>query len=67
MRTVLIGSVGSSKVVLEEMIRAEFPITKVYGLDETKSRNVSLISIQVRVFKAYYLCTHLTRRPRLYH
>lgn len=41
MRTVLIGSVDSSKVVLEEMIRAEFPITKVYGLDETKSRNVS--------------------------
>ncbi|KEF38870.1 methionyl-tRNA formyltransferase [Schinkia azotoformans MEV2011] len=41
MKTVLIGSVGSSKVLLEEMIRMNFPITMVYSLDEKYSENVS--------------------------
>lgn len=41
MKTILIGSVNSSKVVLEEMIKLNFPIDMVYSLDEKYSYNVS--------------------------
>ncbi|MFC4354203.1 methionyl-tRNA formyltransferase [Chryseomicrobium palamuruense] len=41
MRSILIGSVGSSKVLLEEMIKVNFPIDMVYSLDEKYSLNVS--------------------------
>ncbi|MBA2175357.1 methionyl-tRNA formyltransferase [Halobacillus locisalis] len=41
MRAILIGSVGSSKVVLEEIIKVNFPIDMVYSLDEKYSTNVS--------------------------
>ncbi|MBQ7696080.1 MAG: methionyl-tRNA formyltransferase [Lentisphaeria bacterium] len=41
MKTLLIGSVGSSKVVLQAMIETNFPITHVFSLDEVVSANVS--------------------------
>lgn len=41
MKLILIGSVGSSKVALEEMIKMNFPIDLVYSLDEKYSDNVS--------------------------
>ncbi len=41
MKSILIGSVDSSKVVLEEMIKLNFPIDMVYSLDERVSQNVS--------------------------
>lgn len=41
MKSILIGSVGSSKAILEEMIRIQFPIDMVFSLDEEFSTNVS--------------------------
>lgn len=41
MGSVLIGSVGSSKIVLEEMIKLRFPVDMVFSLDEEVSENVS--------------------------
>ena len=41
MKTVLIGSVTSSKVVLQAMIEVKYPITHVFSLDEKASTNVS--------------------------
>ena len=41
MKTVLIGSVGSTRMVLEAMIEMEFPISHVFSLDEKVSKNVS--------------------------
>lgn len=41
MKSILIGSVDSSKVVLEEMIRLNFPVDLVFSLDEKYSKNVS--------------------------
>lgn len=41
MKSILIGSVDSSKVVLEDMIRMNFPIDMVFSLDEQYSSNVS--------------------------
>ncbi len=41
MKSVVIGSVGSSKVVLEEMIKLEFPVNMVFSLDENYSKNVA--------------------------
>lgn len=41
MKSILIGSVDSSKVVLEEMIRLNFPVDLVFSLDERYSKNVS--------------------------
>ena len=40
MKSILIGSVGSSKVMLEEMIRINFPLDMVFSLDEQYSENV---------------------------
>lgn len=40
-KSVLIGSVGSSKNMLEEMIKMNFPIDLVFSLDEQYSENVS--------------------------
>ena len=41
MRSVLIGSVHSSRVVLEELIAAGYPPVMVYSLDESVAQNVS--------------------------
>lgn len=41
MKSILIGSVGSSKVMLEQMISLNFPIDMVYSLDEKYSDNIS--------------------------
>lgn len=41
MRSILIGSVSSSKTILEEMIKMNFPIDMVFSLDEQYSENVS--------------------------
>lgn len=41
MKTVLIGAVGSTKVVLNAMIETGFPVTHVFSLDEEISKNVS--------------------------
>lgn len=41
MKSILIGSVGSSKATLEEMIKIQFPIDMVFSLDENYSDNVS--------------------------
>ena len=41
MKSVLIGSVGSSKIMLEEIIKLNFPINMVFSLDENYSKNVS--------------------------
>lgn len=41
MKNILIGSVGSTKAVLEEMISSSFPLEMVFSLDEKYSENVS--------------------------
>ncbi|MBQ0036867.1 MAG: methionyl-tRNA formyltransferase [Firmicutes bacterium] len=41
MKTVLIGSVTTSKLLLETMIEMKFPISYVFSLDEQYSENVS--------------------------
>ncbi len=41
MKTILIGSVISSEIVLEEMVNASFPVDYVFSLDEQYSENVS--------------------------
>jgi methionyl-tRNA formyltransferase len=41
MKAILIGSVGSSRTILEEMIKVKFPIDMVFSLDEQYSKNVS--------------------------
>lgn len=41
MKSILIGSVGSSKQMLEAMVEVRFPITCVFSLDEEASANVS--------------------------
>lgn len=41
MKSVLIGSVISSRIVLEEMIKTGFPVDMVFSLDEQYSENVS--------------------------
>ena len=41
MKAVLIGSVITSRIVLEEMIRIGFPVEMVFSLDEKYSENVS--------------------------
>lgn len=41
MKSVLIGSVGSGKQMLEAMIETGFPVTCVFSLDEAASANVS--------------------------
>ena len=41
MKSVLIGSVISSQIMLEEMIRANFQVDMVFSLDEKYSENVS--------------------------
>ncbi len=41
MRVILIGSVNSSKIVLEEILKTEIEIIKVYALGEEYSKNVS--------------------------
>ena len=41
MKNVVIGSVASSRVLLEEMIKIEFPVDMVFSLDEKYSKNVS--------------------------
>lgn len=41
MKSILIGSVRSSKIFLEEAINMKFPIDMVYSLDEQYSKNVS--------------------------
>lgn len=41
MKSVLIGSVGSSRKMLEAMIEVGFPITYVFSLDESAAANVS--------------------------
>lgn len=41
MKAILIGSVGSSKEMLEAMIEVEFPIALVFSLDESCSEGVS--------------------------
>ncbi|CAM2938030.1 methionyl-tRNA formyltransferase [Salinicoccus roseus] len=40
-KTILIGSVESSRIVLEEMVRHDYPPEMVFGLDEKYSENVS--------------------------
>lgn len=41
MKSILIGSVGSSKEMLEAMIETGFPISCVFSLDEIAAKNVS--------------------------
>ncbi len=41
MKSILIGSVISSQIMLEEMISTNFPIDMVFSLDEAYSQNVS--------------------------
>lgn len=41
MKSIIVGSVGSSRLVLEEMIRMKFPVAMVFSLDEAYSNNVS--------------------------
>lgn len=41
MKSILIGSVLSSQIMLEEMINAGFPVDMVFALDEKYSKNVS--------------------------
>ncbi len=41
MKSILIGAVSSTKVVLQAMIEVKFPITHVFSLDEKVSANVS--------------------------
>ena len=41
MKSILIGSVGSSKEMLQAMLDVDFPITCVFSLDESVSEKVS--------------------------
>ena len=41
MKSILIGSVASSRVLLEEMIKIQFPVEMVFSLDEKYAQNVS--------------------------
>lgn len=41
MKSILIGSVVSSEIVLEEMIQSKFPVDMVFSLDEQYSKDVS--------------------------
>ncbi len=41
MKSILIGSVGSSRITLEEMIKGKFPVDMVFSLDERYSKDVS--------------------------
>lgn len=41
MKAILIGSVSSSRIMLEEMIKCGFPLTYVFGLDEKNSEGVA--------------------------
>lgn len=41
MKNIVIGSVGSSRVLLEEMVKLGFPVDMVFSLDEKYSKNVS--------------------------
>lgn len=41
MKSVLVGSVGTSKMMLEAMIETNFPITHVFAVDEEYSENIS--------------------------
>ena len=41
MKSILIGAVGSTKVVLQAMIEVSFPITHVFSLDEKAAAKVS--------------------------
>lgn len=41
MKSILIGSVGSSKIVLDAMIQVGFPINYVFSVDEEYSKNIS--------------------------
>ncbi len=41
MKSVLIGSVGSSNVMLEAMISTHFPVSHVFSVDEKYSENIS--------------------------
>ena len=41
MKSILIGSVGSSKAMLETMVEVGFPVTFVFSLDEESARDVS--------------------------
>lgn len=41
MKSILIGSVGTSRVMLEAMIQINFPITHVFSIDERFSTNIS--------------------------
>lgn len=41
MKTILIGSVGTSKKMLEAMINTHFPISYVFSIDEQYSKNIS--------------------------
>lgn len=41
MKSILIGSVISSQIMLEEMIKTGFPVDMVFSLDEKYSKNVS--------------------------
>jgi len=40
-KSVLIGSVGTSRILLDEMIKVNFPVNMVFSLDEEFSNNVS--------------------------
>ena len=41
MKTIVVGAVGSTKDLLETMIKLNFPISMVFSLDEKYSENVS--------------------------
>ena len=41
MKNIVVGSVGSSRVLLEEMVKIGFPVDMVFSLDEKYSKNVS--------------------------
>ena len=41
MKSILIGSVRSSEIVLREMIKLGFPLEMVFSLDDQYSENVS--------------------------
>ena len=51
MKTILIGSVISSEIVLEEMVNASFPVDYVFSLDEQYSENVSGIIFHTKSLK----------------
>lgn len=41
MKSIVVGSVGSSKILLEEMLKLNFPVNIVFSLDEQYAKNVS--------------------------